>query len=323
MRMRPPKRLDRLVPVLIALLACAWPGIAQTPPAVDDPDGTLVEELVVRGRLPGPAWWRVEDADTTVWVLGVPSLAPKRMQWDRSIFERRLQGANFVALPFVNVRAKAAGSLGTAFNLLRLKSGGPFEERLDTATRARFVAVRTRLGQDAKHYTTSNPLAAGVQLAIDYRDHSQLTNSDPAKLVRYLAQQRRVRIVEKSYDLGGQLGAVIRTPASVGRTCFDEVLAQAEAGPGVTLAAARAWAAGDVEGALHNERTYERCLASVTGGRAYDERTKADEAAVIAGALKQPGHAIVLVPLRPLLAQGGVLDRLRAQGLTVKTPGEE
>ena len=45
--------------------------------------------------------------------------------------------------------------------------------------------------------------------------------------------------------------------------------------------------------------------------------------AAIAGALKTPGHAIVLVPLRPLLAQGGVLDRLRSQGLTVKTPGEE
>jgi uncharacterized protein YbaP (TraB family) len=314
--------LSLAVPLLVAG-ACALPAAAQAPPPGDDPDATLVEELVVRGRLPGPAWWRVEDADTTVWVLGVPSLAPRHMEWDRAIFERRLQGANVVILPFVNVRAKVGGSIGTAFNLLRVRSGGPFEEKLDAATRARFVAVRGRLGQDAKHYNTSNPLAAGVQLAIDYRDRSGLTNMDPAKLVRLLAQQKKVRVVEKSYDLGGQLGAVIRTPASVGRGCFDEVLAQAEAGPGVTLAAARAWASGDVEGALHNERTYERCLASVSGGRAYDERTKADEAAAIAGALKTPGHAIVLVPLRPLLAQGGVLDRLRSQGLTVKTPGEE
>lgn len=112
---------------------------------------------MVRGRLPGPAWWRVSDADTTVYVLGVPSLAPKRMEWDRAIFERRLEGANVVILPFVNVRAKVGGSIGTVFNLLRLKSGGPFEERLDPGTRARFVAVRTRLGQDAKRYGTNNP----------------------------------------------------------------------------------------------------------------------------------------------------------------------
>ncbi|MCW5758713.1 MAG: HAD-IC family P-type ATPase, partial [Phenylobacterium sp.] len=49
----------------------------------------------------------------------------------------------------------------------------------------------------------------------------------------------------------------------------------------------------------------------------------ADTAAAIAAALKQPGHAIALVPLRPLLAQNGVLERLRGQGFTVKTPGEE
>jgi uncharacterized protein YbaP (TraB family) len=317
--------LKRLAALSLALGIAALPAAAQTPapPPVDDPDATVVEELVVRGRLPGPAWWRVADADTTVYVLGVPSIAPKRMQWDRSIFERRLEGANVVVLPFVNVRAKLGGSLGTAFNLMRLKSGGPFEERLDAPTRARFVAVRTRLGHEAKHYNTSNPLAAGVQLAIDYRDKSELTNMDPAKLVRLLAQQKRVKVVEKSYDLGPQLGGILRTPASVGRICFDEVLAQAEAGPGVTLAAAKAWAEGDVAGALGNERTYERCLAVISGGRTYDERMKADEAAAIMGALKTPGHAIVLVPLRPLLAQGGVLDRLRAQGLDVKTPGEE
>lgn len=318
--------LNRLAALALAVGLAACPAAAQAPaapPPIDDPDATLVEELVVRGRLPGPAWWRVSDADTTVYVLGVPSLAPKRMEWDRAIFERRLEGANVVVLPFVNVRAKVGGSIGTAVNLMRLRSGGPFEARLDPATRARFVAVRTRLGQDAKHYPTSNPLAAGVQLAIDYRDRSQLTNMDPAKLVRLLAQRKGVKVVEKSYDLGPQLGGILRTPAATGRICFDEVLAQAEAGPGATLAAARAWAVGDVAGALQNERTYERCLATIAGGRSYDERTKADTAGAIAGALKQPGHAIVLVPLRPLLAQNGVLERLRAQGLTVKTPGED
>lgn len=316
--------LTRLAAPVLAALLCALPAAAQVGPDPPlDPDEALVEELVVRGRLPGPAWWRVSDADTTVYVLGVPSLAPKRMQWDRAIFERRLAGANVVILPFVNVRAKVGGSLGTAFNLLRIRSGGPFEARLDPATRARFVAVRTRLGRDAKRYNTANPLAAGVQLAIDYRDKAQLTNMDPAKLVRLLAQQQRVKVIEKSYDLGPQLGSIIRTPASVGRLCFDEVLAQAEAGPGVTLAAARAWAEGDVAGALSNERTYERCLSAVTGGRSYDERTKADTAGAIATALKTPGHSIALVPLRPLLAQNGVLERLRGQGFTVKTPGEE
>lgn len=307
---------------LVAALMLAAPAAAQTP-LPPDPDAVLLEELVVTAIEPGPAWWRVSDGDTTVYVLGVPSIAPKRMQWDRSTFEKRLAGANVVLLPFVNVRVKASGSIGAAFNLMRLKSARPFEESLDPATRARFVAVRTRLGQDAKHYGTSNPLAAGVQLAVDYRDRSQLTNMDPAKLVKLLAQRQKAPVVEKTYDLGRQLGGILRTPPAVGRACFDEVLAQAEAGPGVTLAAAKAWADGDVRGALENERTYERCLAMTSGGRAYDDQLKADEAAAIANALKTPGHAIALVPLRPLLAENGVLARLQAQGFVVKASGEE
>ncbi|WP_397419530.1 TraB/GumN family protein [Phenylobacterium sp.] len=316
---------------LLALFLAA-PAAAQTPagsapaapaPVLDDPNATLVDELVVRGRLPGPAWWRVSDGDTTVYILGAPSLAPKQMQWDRVIFERRLKGANVVILPFINIRVRALGSLGTGVALLRLRSGGPYENRLDPATRARFVAARTRLGQDARRYATTNPLAAGVQLALDYRDGNALTNSDPAKLVRLLAKQAGVRTVEKTYDLGPQLSGILKTPHALGRMCFDEVLAQAEAGPEVTRAAARAWAAGDVAGALANERTYERCLAAVTGGRSYDERTKADTAAAIEAALNTPGHALALVPLRPLLAERGVLDRLRARGFTVKAPNAD
>lgn len=312
---------------LVLALAAAAPSLAQVPltpaqPTPGDPDAVLVEELVVTARDKGPAWWRVSDADTTVYVLGAPSIAPKHMAWDRSAFERRLQGANEVILPFQDVHVKFKGALGAAFNLMRLKSSTPFEETLDPATRARFVAVRERLGEPARHYGTKNPLAAGLVLATDYRDKSNLTNADPTKLIKLLAQQAKIPVVQKSYDLGPLMGAVIRTTPQQGRACFDEVLRQAEAGPGVTLAAARAWADGDVRGALDNERTYERCMAVVPGAAAFDARIKADQVAAITAALQRPGHAIAVVPLRPLLAQGGVLDRLRAAGYTVKTPGE-
>jgi uncharacterized protein YbaP (TraB family) len=313
------------VALAVALAAPAWAQVPITPARPDptDPNAVLVEELVVTARDLGPAWWKVSDADTTVYVLGAPSLAPKRMQWDRSVFERRLAGANVVILPFQDVRVKLTGAIGAAFNLMRLRSGGPFEESLDPAARERFAAARTKLGQPAKHYATRNPLAAGLLLATDYRDRSGLTNADPTKLVKLLAQQAKVPIQQKSYDLGPLMGAIIRTSPAAGRACLDEVLQQVEAGPGVTRAAARAWADGDVRGALGNERTYERCIASVPGARAFDARVKADQVAAIEKALQAPGHAIAVVPLRPLLAQAGVLDQLRSRGFTVKTPGEE
>jgi uncharacterized protein YbaP (TraB family) len=313
---------------LALALALAGPAAAQVPitparPDPRDPDAVIVEELVVTARDRGPAWWTVSNGTSTVWVLGVPTLAPKHMQWDRAAFERRLTGANAVTLPYQDVRVRFATSVGAAWNYVRLRSSTPFEETLDPAARARFAAARGRLGQPPKRYATKNPLAAGLLLLTDYRDRNGLTNTDPIKLIKILTRQAKVPIRQRSYDIAPQLGAIVRTPPADGRACLGEVMAQVEAGPGVTLEAARAWAEGDVRGALANERTYERCIALVPGAAAFDERTKADEAAEIAEALKRPGHSIAVVRLRPLLSQGGVLDRLRAQGFTVKTPGED
>src|SRR6185369_9693454 len=74
------------------------------PPAVNDPDSVLVEELVVVARDRGPAWWAVSNGTSTVYVLGAPSLAPRRTPWDTTTLERRLQGANEVILPFQTVK---------------------------------------------------------------------------------------------------------------------------------------------------------------------------------------------------------------------------
>ena len=303
------------------VLQPAQPPAASTPvPA--DPDSVLVAELVVVARQRGPAWWTVSTGTSTVYVLGAPSLAPKRTNWDTSTLDRRLKGANQVILPFQDVKVHVAGSVGAAWNLMRLKSLRPFEESLDAPTRARFIAAREKLGEPASRYKTNNALAAGLLLAGDYRDHSGLTNADTAKVVKVYAKMSKVPVVQRSYDVGALMGAVIRTPAPAARACLDAVLEQVEAGPGVTTAAARAWAEGDTPGALENERTYERCINMVPGAQAFDARTKADQVAAIEQALKAPGHSIAVVPLRPLLAQGGVLDQLRAKGYQVKTPGE-
>jgi hypothetical protein len=297
-------------------------GPATTSAQAVDPDAVLVEELVVVARDRGPAWWAVSNGTNTVYVLGAPSLAPKRTPWDLITLQRRLNGANAVILPFQEVKVHLAGSLGAAWNLMRLRTSRPFEESLDPADRARFAAAREKIGQPAGRYKTNNALAAGLLLAGDYRDHSNLTNADTAKVVRAYAQMAKVPVVQKSYDIGPLMGAIIRTPKPAARACLEAVLEQVEAGPGATVAAARAWAQGDTPGALDNERTYERCINMVPGAQTFDARTKADQVSAIEKALKTPGHAIAVVQLRPLLAQGGVLDQLRAKGYEVKTPGE-
>jgi uncharacterized protein YbaP (TraB family) len=312
-----------VVGLVLGLAAPAAAQVELTPAqaAAADPDATLVEELVVTAREAGPAFWKVQTPTSTVYVLGVPSVAPKHMAWDQTGFLRRLRGANAIIVPAKGMRVRLLSAPGAAITYLRLKSG-PFEDSLPADRKAQFVAARTTLGQPAKRYGTHNPLAAGLLMVTDYRERWSLTDSDPSKLIRYLAGQARIPVVSKTYDLGPLLGSLTHVPPAAGQVCLDAVLEEVAAGPSRTLAATRAWAQGDVRGALAQEQTYERCLNEAPGAAAFDARVKADEAAQIAQALKTPGHAIAVVPLRTLLTQGGVLDRLRGQGFQVKTPGD-
>ena len=94
-------------------------------------------------------------------------------------------------------------------------------------------------------------------------------------------------------------------PGYAGHACLDAVMEQVESGPGVTAAAANAWAKGDTPDALVNDRTYERCFYQAPGARAFEARTKVDIVAAIEQALTKPGHSVAVVWLPPLLAQGG------------------
>jgi uncharacterized protein YbaP (TraB family) len=306
-----------------AALFLAAPSAAQGPAADPaDPDAVLVQELVVVARDKGPAWWRVSDADTTVYVLGAPSVLPKSQPWDRSVLERRLQGANSVILPFNSVSVKLTSVPGLMLRWVTLKSG-PAEDHMPQGLKQRFVTARESIGQPAKRYGYKNDLLVGVMLVGDYREHAKLTSADPAKTVERMAKARKIKVETRSLSLGGLVGQAASLPKAAQRACLDDALEEVEAGPAGARSAGAAWAEGDVPNALNQERSYERCLARLPGALNLDARFKADQAAAIEKALQQPGHSVAVVQLRPLLSQGGVLDRLRAKGYVIKTPGEE
>jgi hypothetical protein len=104
---------------VLALLAS--PALAQQ--AVDasgpielhqvDPEANLVEELIVNARLPGPAWWKVSDADTTVYVHGRAGPGPRRPEGRRlGVCRRRVDGANVLIMGQEADRQRGAGWSG-------------------------------------------------------------------------------------------------------------------------------------------------------------------------------------------------------------------
>jgi uncharacterized protein YbaP (TraB family) len=301
------------------LLVAAAPA-----PAVDDPEATVVSELVVPALRAGPAWWRVSKGASTVWVLGLPSSLPRDVKWDRSQLTFRLTSARRLIVP----PAYSAG-VGDFFSALRLrgklKSPTPIEDALPPELRARFVEASATLSQKPQHYDGWKPAVAGLLMVGDFRRRMGIDERQPLATVRAEAGRHGVRTdAAATYKAIPFLKSVAADlTEEVNLACLSDALQEIEAGQGRVRGAAEAWARGDVPGALKAERGYERCLAIFPEFAVQVRRTMSDEADSIARELDTPGVVVAAIPLRALVAQDGVLSRLQARGYEVRTPASD
>jgi uncharacterized protein YbaP (TraB family) len=308
------KRLALIVAVALAPLTAH----AQ----VDDPEANLVEALVVNAKLPGPAWWKVSDADTTIYILGTLAALPKGAAWDTSVLDHRLDGAFALIMPPVG-RAGITDIPAMLKLRGKLKSDQPLDQAAPELA-PRLAKVRAQLGKAPDSYNGWSPLGAGVMIGIDYQKASKLDGGEPERTVQRLARKHKVKAKPAGvYKAMPMVKALVKGHSEeAGRLCLEGVLSEVEAGTEATQAAAKAWAKGDVRGAIAGPRNFQRCMRSLPGMSDMQQRGTADEVNALAEALKAPGHAVALFSMRGLVAQGGVLDQLRAKGFTVRTPAD-
>lgn len=311
--------LKTLVAALALLVATPLAAHAQVP---DDPEANLVEELVVNAKLPGPAWWRISDGDTTIYMMGTLASLPKGAAWDKSVLERRLNGAFALILPPVG----RAGVTDIPA-MLRLRGKLKSDQPLDAAApelAPRLAKVRAQLGKKPDAYREWSPLGAGIMIAIDYQRTTKLDPGEPERAVGKLARKHRVKARPAgTYKAMPVMKAAVRDhSAEAGQVCLEGVLSEAEAGSAAARSAAQAWARGDVREAIAGPRNFQRCIRSLPGMVELEKRAMDDEIAALTEAMKTPGHAVALFSIRGLVAQNGLLDRMRAKGFTVRTPGD-
>lgn len=309
--------MRRLIAGLVMAL-CLAPALGRADELID-PEAVLLDELIVEARLPGPAWWKVTDGDSTVYVLGAPNALPRDLAWDRTILKRRLEGANRLILP-----AAATAGFSDIGGLLALRKQARRDvQPLPAPLQARVDAAAARLGRKRDRYLEWKPVAGALMLLSDNRKATRVDPSEPHDAVAKAAKKARVKSGRAATYEAVLLGrAIMAAPDSAGLTCLEVALDEVEAGPAAFRATAQAWAAGDVRGALDGRRSYDLCINALPGMADQLNRANADQAAAIAEALKAPGHSVAVMSLRSLVSQNGVLDRLRRQGLTVSTPDQ-
>ena len=136
---------------------------------------------------------------------------------------------------------------------------------------------------------------------------------------RFVDWVARLLFVDKPNPMLKQLPDM---PQAANDACVKAALDDIDAVSVHAADAAKAWASGDLAGikANYSERRFESCIQSVPSVAALFQRAVNDSVKAVDTALAQPGKTVMAASIGPLLRQNGILDRLRAEGMTIEGP---
>lgn len=306
----------------LTLLFSPLSAVAQ---AIDD--WADIESVEVRER-PGPALWHLMRGNSEVWILGMAGPMPRDMEWNKDYLAEVLDGTRTILLP-----PKADIALtDIAWFLIRhgsklsLPRGQNLEDTLPGDLRARFVAVRDTVSDDTDDYRTDIPIRAALRLQQDARDKTDLSFREPRRTVENLARLKRIPIAPVTrFAAMDAVRDIFKLTPSQQHACLAQALEDVSWALGHADTAARAWAVGDIKTvkAHYSEWRLGNCvIGAVQKFGDIDSRNIAEYVSAIDAALNQPGKAIVVIHMGPLLRKNGVLERLQAMGIEMEHPAE-
>lgn len=291
----------RALLILLAVLAFAPQALAQGA-KFDDPEADVLSDVIAVAPSYGPAWWRVSRGDAVVWIMALPpGNTPRDLEWDKRTVERRLTGARlFIGTP----EAKS-------------ELTGRWEETLAMSNQARVALAATGIGLSPDRYWPPSLLSV-VSLWSDFQKQNRF-GLDLEDQMLALARRKGAKVSKpRGVTVKHSAGDLNQYEDEVA-ACLGAMLTEVETDPQVFRATAAHWASGHVAELIAAPRdAWSVCMNRMTPG--YSRRVIETQTAAIAEALKTPGRVVTVTPLRQLIAQDGILARLRAQGFTVADP---
>lgn len=306
-----------------ALLASASAETSNQKAPVTD---WTIETVVVTAQQPGPLFWHIKKGNSEVYIFGTLGPLPKDLKWDTRQLEGIMQGSRAVMLPPRGRVGLFEGAwfLLTHGDVLRLPDGQKLEQVLPPALRQRFIAERASLHSDADRYDNDKPSVAGFRMEQDYVNASALEVREPNTDIEALASQRNVPIRNLANYPALDVIKEVPTLSMAGNLkCLEDSLDDIDVMAAHARPAAQAWARGDLEGikAHYSEPKALDCLSqSATFSKLWAQSVN-DTVSAINDALAKSGKTIVVVNIGELLRQNGVVERLKAKGLTIEGPG--
>lgn len=294
-------------------LLCGTPVLAADPaPPTEWSD---ITQVVVRAHVAGPAMWKLTRDGSTVWVMGVMDIHPDPLRWDSRHFRRILHGAKTLILP---------QETGWEPDNATLPKTQRLKDVVSPATYARFETAVKHDSLSTTNYDTYRPVWAGARLLSDVIGDNEIATTVVPDSLPVMARDAGVSVQYLQRNDGPNLVRLYGGfDAAASEACFNAYLDSVDYLLGAMPRVTAAWARGDLGTVTksHREMAYTTCIladpatAPVYRGYAIDSAVTAIDAA-----LKTPGKTVAIWQLSDLLRKDGVLDRLRADGVTITSP---
>ena len=322
------------------------PVLAQTTPQ-PEPAPTAAEVLdavpatvVVEGRRPGPGVWKVSKGDHVMWVFGVYSPLPQKMEWDAARVER-LVGKSQEVLTRPGARMdigffRGLTLLPTAIGLDKNPDGATLHDVLPADVYARWQVLKGKYIGENDSIERRRPIFVADTLLGAGLAKSGLThNTGVEEQIEKTAKRDKVKITSTTLimDVDDPRGLMKEFKKSQVEdvACFTKTLERLEGDIDAMRVRANAWANGNIAeiSSLDYAERDKACNDAIFNSQfarnspAFQhlpERMRANWMKAAEKALADNTSTFALLPMKSVIGPQSYLADLQAKGYTVESP---
>jgi hypothetical protein len=315
------------------------PAAPAVQPADDQPEAPPAT-VVVEGRRPGPGVWKVSKGDHVMWVFGLYSPLPQKMEWDASSVERLVaKSQEVLTRPGARMEVgffRGLTLLPTAIGIDKNPDGATLRDVLPADVYARWQVLKDKYIGENDGIERRRPIFVADTLLGAGLSKSGLTrNTGVDELIEKTAKNNKVKLTSTSFriDVDDPRGLMKEFKKSQVEdvACFTKTLERLEGDLDAMRVRANAWANGNIAeiSSLDYAERDKACNDAIFNSpvaqkspafQHLPERIRANWVKAAERALTDNTSTLALLSMKDVIGPQSYLADLQAKGYTVESP---
>ena len=304
-------------------------------------DVPVLEMMVVSGAQPGPGMWKVSKGENILWIMGMQSPLPKKMDWVSRKVEQTIAQSDEVLFDTSVSVSTDRGMFGnmmlipSLYGARKNPNDAELKDVLSPALYQRWLVLKAKYIGSDNGIEKWRPIFAAQELYEKAIKKSGLSAENIIKpVVEDAAKEYKKKIIRPKLEVKIEKPkAVIKEFSKTSLAdieCFSKTMDRLETDLSGMIERGNAWSIGDVEGLKKLSFTDQNqsCISALTNAAISQKNGFADiRQKAIAEWLKAADTALAknkstfaVLPMGEMLKPTGLLASLRAKGYQVEEP---